>query len=187
VVCFSSDNGYYLGEHGLGDKRSAYEESIRIPMLVRYPRLIAKGRTDDRIVLNVDPAPTFLDLAGASVPAAMHGRSWKPLLEGKTEAPWRDSFFYCYFFERGFNTPTTTAVRTGTAKLIKYFGHEDWTEVFDLKADPYETKNLVGDPKHAALRQALEAEYEKQAKAIEFRIPEFADKSAVDGGVVPPN
>jgi arylsulfatase A-like enzyme len=84
VVCFSSDNGYYLGEHGLGDKRSAYEESMRIPMLVRYPRMIAKGRTEDRIVLNVDPAPTFLDLAGVPVPASMHGRSWKPLLEGKS-------------------------------------------------------------------------------------------------------
>jgi arylsulfatase A-like enzyme len=178
MVCFSSDNGYYLGEHGLGDKRSAYEESIRIPMLVRYPRVVAKGRTDDRIVLNVDPAPTFLDLAGVPVPSAMHGRSWKPLLEGKVEVPWRDSFFYCYFFERGFNTPTTTAVRTNTAKLIKYSGQDDWTELFDLKADPYETKNLAADPEYAALRQSLEAEYEKQAKAIQFQIPPFADKPA---------
>jgi arylsulfatase A-like enzyme len=178
VVCFSSDNGYYLGEHGLGDKRSAYEESLRIPMVVRYPRMIAKGRVDDRIVLNVDPAPTFLDLAGVPVPAAMHGRSWKPLLEGKADAPWRNSFFYCYFFERGFNTPTITAVRTETAKLIKYVGHDEWTEVFDLKTDPYETKNLASDPDHAALRKSLEAEYEKQAKAIAFEIPAFADKPA---------
>ena len=95
VVCFSSDNGYYLGEHGLGDKRSAYEEALRVPMLVRYPRLIANGRTEDRIVLNVDPAPTFLDLAGVRVPAEMHGRSWKPLLEGRSDVAWRSSFFYC--------------------------------------------------------------------------------------------
>ena len=178
VVCFSSDNGYYLGEHGLGDKRSAYEESMRIPMLVRYPRMIAKGRTEDRIVLNVDPAPTFLDLAGVPVPASMHGRSWKPLLEGKTDVPWRKSFFYCYFFERGFNTPTTTAVRTETAKLIKYAGHEEWTELFDLKSDPYEMKNLAADSAYAELRQTLEIEYEQEAKAIDFKIPDFADQPA---------
>jgi arylsulfatase A-like enzyme len=186
VVCFSSDNGYYLGEHGLGDKRSAYDESLRIPMLVRYPRLIAEGRTDDHLVLNVDPAATFLDLAGAPVPAAMHGRSWKPILEGQADVPWRDSFFYCYFFERGYGTPTTTAVRTQTAKLIKYPGHDDWTEVFDLQADPYETKNLAADPAHAELRKSLEAEYQKQSQAIGFRIPEFADMPPADGSLPGP-
>jgi arylsulfatase A-like enzyme len=186
VVCFSSDNGYYLGEHGLGDKRSAYEEALRIPMLVRYPRLMAKGRTDDRMVLNVDPAATFLDLAGVPVPPEMQGRSWKPLLEGPTDVAWRDSFFYCYFFERGYATPTTTAVRTQNAKLIKYPGHEDWTELFDLKADPYETQNLAADPAHAELRKSLEAEYEKQSQAINFRIPEFADMPPADGSLPSP-
>jgi arylsulfatase A-like enzyme len=176
VVVFSSDNGYYLGEHGLGDKRSAYEESLRIPMIVRYPKLVAKGRTDDRIVLNIDPAPTFLDLAGQPVPAAMHGRSWKPMLENKPAPDWRESFFYCYFFEGGFQgTPTTTAVRTTDAKLIKYPGHDEWTEVYDLKADPYETRNLAADPACADLRRKLEDEYVKQSAAIAFRIPDFAD------------
>ncbi len=187
VVCFSSDNGYYLGEHNLGDKRSAYEEALRVPMLVRYPRLVAEGRTDDHMVLNVDPAATFLDLAGIPVPATMHGRSWKPLLEGKSEVAWRDSFFYCYFFERSFATPTTTAVRTQNAKLIKYPGHDDWTEVFDLKADPYETKNLATDPAHSDLRKSLEAEYEKQSQAIGFRIPDFADVPPADGSLPNPN
>lgn len=186
VVCFSSDNGFYLGEHGLGDKRSAYEEALRVPMLVRYPRLIAKGRTDDHIVLNVDPAPTFLDLAGVPIPAAMHGRSWKPLLSGAPDAPWRDSFFYCYFFERGFATPTTTAVRTTGAKLIKYPGHDDWTEMFDLRADPYETTNLANDPAHAELRKTLEAEYDRQARAIGFQIPPFADMPPADGSLPTP-
>jgi arylsulfatase A-like enzyme len=175
VVCFSSDNGYYLGEHDLGDKRSAYEEALRIPMLVRYPRLVAKGRTDDRMVLNVDPAATFLDLAGVPVPSAMQGRSWKPLLEGRADTAWRDSFFYCYFFERGFGIPTVTAVRTETAKLIKYPGHDEWTEVFDLQSDPYELRNLAQDPASAALKAQLEAEYHKQSAAIAFRIPKFAD------------
>lgn len=181
VFVFSSDNGYYLGEHNLGDKRSAYEEAMRIPMLVRYPRLAAAGRTDDRLVLNVDPAPTFLELAGQPVPAAMHGRSWQPLLAGKAEAPWREAFFYCYFYERGFGTPTTTAVRTAEAKLIKYPGHAEWTEVFDLKADPYETRNLAADPASAELRKKLEAEYERQAAAIAFKVPDFADRTPAPG------
>jgi arylsulfatase A-like enzyme len=180
VFVFSSDNGYYLGEHNLGDKRTAYEESLRIPMLVRYPRGVKAGRTDDRMVLNIDPAATFLDLAGQPVPAAMHGRSWKPLLEEKS-ADWRGSFFYCYFYEKGFGSPMTTAVRTADAKLIKYPGHEEWTEVFDLKADPYELKNLAADPAYADLRHKLEAEYVRQAKAIDFAIPEFADKPSAGG------
>ena len=181
VFVFSSDNGYYLGEHNLGDKRSAYEEAMRIPMLVRYPRLAAAGRTDDRLVLNVDPAPTFLELAGQPVPAAMHGRSWQPLLAGKADAPWREAFFYCYFYERGFGTPTTTAVRTADAKLIRYPGHAEWTEVFDLKADPYETRNLAADPAAADLRKKLEAEYERQAAAIAFKVPDFADRTPAPG------
>lgn len=138
-------------------------------MIVRYPKLIAKGRTDDHLVLNIDPA-------GQPVPAAMHGRSWKPLLEDQPAAAWRDSFFYCYFFETNFpGTPTTTAVRTTDAKLIKYPGHDEWTEVFDLKNDPYETRNLANDPAFADLRKKLEAEYAKQSAAIAFRIPDFAD------------
>jgi len=181
VFVFSSDNGYYLGEHNLGDKRTAYDESLRIPMLVRYPRAVKAGRTEDRMVLNIDPAATFLDLAGQRVPAAMQGRSWKPLLEGRDDTAWRESFFYCYFYEKGYaNVPMTTAVRTGDAKLIKYPGHEEWTELFDLKADPYELKNLASEPAQAELRRKLEAEYAKQAKAVDFRIPEYADRPGAD-------
>lgn len=183
VVCFSSDNGFYLGEHGLGDKRSAYDESMRVPLLVRYPRLAAAGRVEDRMVLNVDTAPTFLDLAGVPVPAAMHGRSWRPLLAGEGDVPWRDSFFYCYYFERNFATPTTTALRTADAKLIVYPGHADWTEVFDLAADPYETRNLAADPAHAELRRSLEAAYEEQSQAVGFHVPAFADVPPLDGAM----
>ena len=186
VFVFSSDNGYYLGEHALGDKRSAYEESLRIPMVVRYPRAVKAGRTDDRMVLNVDPTPTFLDLAGVPVPSTVHGRSWRPLLEGREGAAWRDAYFYCYFFERGFSVPTTTAVRTNDAKLIKYPGHDEWTEVFDLKSDPYETRNLANAPEAAELRARLEAEYERQSKAVAFRVPDFADKPPADGSLPTP-
>jgi len=180
LLVFAGDNGYYFGEHGLGDKRSAYDESLRIPLLLRYPRLGARGKTVDAMVLNVDLAPTLLDFAGVEAPKAMQGRSWRPVLQG--DAPdWRRAWFYCYFFERGFATPTVTAVRTETAKLIRYPGHDEWTEVFDLAADPYELKNLAADPARADLRKALEAEYEKQSAAVGFRIPEFADDPAKAG------
>lgn len=175
LVVFASDNGYYLGEHGLGDKRTAYEESLRIPLLVRYPPLGRTNTVIDRMALNIDLCPTFLDFAGVSAPTNLHGRSWRPLLEQKTDAPWRDAFFYCYFNERNFGAPMTTAVRTDTAKLIRYPGHNDWTELFDVKADPYETRNLIADPAHAALRKELESAYDREAVAIAFRVPDFAD------------
>jgi arylsulfatase A-like enzyme len=176
VVIFTSDNGFYLGEHGLGDKRSAYDESLRIPFLVRYPKLGVKGKAVDEMVLNIDLAPTLLEFAGLEVPKEMQGRSWRLLAEGKP-VDWRRAFFYEYFFERGFpGTPTVLAVRTDTAKLIRYPGHEDWTELFDLKADPYERKNLFRDPAHKDLRERLEAEFERQQKAVAFRVPEYADR-----------
>jgi arylsulfatase A-like enzyme len=176
VVVFTSDNGYYMGEHGLGDKRSAYDESLRIPFIVRYPKGAPKGATVDAMVLNVDLAPTLLDFAGVAVPKEMQGRSWKPLLAASGTPEWRKAFFYEYFFERGFASPTTLAVRTDDAKLIKYPGHDEWTELFDLKADPYETKNLYSDPAAKPLRERMEAEFDRQAKAVDYHVPATADK-----------
>jgi arylsulfatase A-like enzyme len=176
VVVFAGDNGYYLGEHGLGDKRSAYDESLRIPLLLRYPKLVPTGRIVDEMVLNTDLASTILDLAGVPRPATLQGRSWRPLLEGRP-GDWRQAYFYAYFFERGFDgIPTVTAVRTEKAKLIRYPGHDEWTEVFDLTADPYETRNLATDPTAASLRQSLELEYARQALEVGFAIPAFADQ-----------
>lgn len=177
VVVFTSDNGYYLGEHNLGDKRSAYDESLRIPMIVRYPKLgeQSRGRTDDRLVLNLDIAPTFLDLAGEEIPASMQGRSWKRYLDPSDVANGRDAFFYEYFYERNYAIPTVLAVRTHSAKIIKYPGHDEWAEVFDLVKDPYETKNLVNDPASKELVAKMQATFDREAKAVNFRIPEFAD------------
>ncbi|CAN5637939.1 hypothetical protein BH11PLA2_BH11PLA2_17880 [soil metagenome] len=176
VVIFASDNGYYTGEHGLGDKRSAYEESMRIPLIVRAPKLAnKKGTTLDSISLNIDLAPTLLDYAGVAIPKEIQGKSWKPLLEG-TSTEWRKAFFYCYYLEGNFAVPTVTAVRTETAKLVRYPGHDDWTEAFDLTHDPYEMKNLVKDVASAGMVRDLQAQYEKQKEAIRFVIPEFADE-----------
>ena len=179
VVVFASDNGYYIGEHGLGDKRSAYEESLRIPLLVRYPKLVPKGKALDEMVLNIDLAPTFLDLAGLPVPPEMQGRSWRPLLTGKP-ADWRKSFLAEYFLENAFpNTPTLVAVRTADAKLVKYPGHDEWTELFDLARDPYEMKNLAADPAHKDLLARMQAEFDQQVKLTQYRIPDYADKPGV--------
>lgn len=176
VIVFSSDNGFYLGEHGLGDKRSMYEESLRIPMLVRYPKLFPKGKTCDDLVLNIDLAPTFLDLAGVLIPDAMQGRSWVPLLTGKT-TDWRQSFLAEYFFEKGFEgTPTLVGIRTTTGKLVKYPGHPEWTELFDLPSDRYETKNLIGSTSANELRQQLMKEFDQQVKATGYHEPAGADR-----------
>jgi len=175
VVIYASDNGYYMGEHGLGDKRSAYDESLRIPFLVRYPKLGVRGKLVDQMVLNLDLAPALLDFAGVPVPPEMQGRSWRPLLEGRP-TNWRTAFFYCYFYERGFSTPTVQAVRTETAKLIKYPGHDDWTELFDLRSDPREMKNLARDPAQKEFLARMQAEFDRQAQAVEFKIPDYADK-----------
>ncbi len=180
ILVFAGDNGYYLREHQLGDKRTAYEESLRIPLLFRYPRIGARGTVVDAMVLNTDLAPTLLDLVGIPPPGPRHGRSWRPLLSGDVPPDWRKAWLYCYFRERGFQAPMTTAVRTETAKLIRYPGRDDWTEMFDLVADPYETRNLFGEPSHAALRAELEREFDRQAEAIGFHVPDFADQVGAD-------
>jgi len=179
IVIYTSDNGYYLGEHGLGDKRSAYDESLRVPFLVRTPSLGAKarGRVANEMVLNLDLAQSLLDFAGVPASKAMQGRSWRPLLTGE-RVRWRQSWFYEYFAEnqRNSRVPDITAVRTFDAKLIKYPGHDDWTELFDLKRDPYETSNLFLDPNHAALRAKLEAEHDRLASEVGYCVPEYVDR-----------
>jgi arylsulfatase A-like enzyme len=172
VVVYSSDNGYYLGEHGSGDKRSLYEESLRIPLLVRYPRLFGKDRVVDEMVLNLDLAPTFLDLAGVPVPKEMQGASWKELAAGHKPANWRQSFFAEYYKELG-EVPTCYAIRTTTHKLVKYPNRPEWTEVFDLAADPYEIKNLAPD---TALTTKLEAELDSLMKTVNYTVPPNAER-----------
>lgn len=179
VVIFTSDNGYYLGEHGLGDKRSAYEESMRVPFLVRDPSLpvARRGKVADEMVLNLDLAQTLLDYAGVPAPRTMQGRSWRSLLSGKNEG-WRSSWFYEYFAENQKNSrvPDITAVRTVDAKLIVYPDHPEWSELFDLKADPYETKNLYGDAPSAAFRARLEVEHARLSREVGYCVPAYTDR-----------
>jgi arylsulfatase A-like enzyme len=171
VVVYSSDNGFFLGERGLGDKRALYEEGIRVPMLVRYPRRFPRGATVDALVLNIDLAPTYLDLAGLPAAPGMHGASWARLAAGETPADWRTSFLAYYRKELG-DTPTCHGVRTADAKLIVYPRHPEWTEVYDLKNDPYEVNNLAGDVDR---RAGLEAELARRMQAVGYRGPTPAD------------
>jgi len=172
VVVYSSDNGYYLGEHNSGDKRSLYDESLRIPFIVRYPRLFPKGSVVDQLVLTIDLAPSFLDLAGLPLPSQMQGASWKPLAAGLKPASWRSSFLAQYYKELG-DVPTCYALRTATHKLVRYPNHPEWTEVFDLSTDPYEIRNLAAD---ASLTATLDAELTRLMQAANYSPPPDANK-----------
>jgi arylsulfatase A-like enzyme len=170
IVIVTSDNGYYLGEHGLGDKRSAYDESLRVPLLVRMPGDKGRGAVQDAMVLNLDHGPTILEFAGAKELPDAQGRSLRPLLEGKAPSEWRTSFLYEYFQERNYASPTVLALRTTTQKLITYPEHDEWTEVFDLTKDPYETRNLV---QQRELVADLRSKLDEQLKATKFKMPDL--------------
>lgn len=158
VIVFTSDNGYFFGEHDLGGKHGPYEESIRIPLLIRYPKGIKAETSIDQFALSIDFAPTFLDLAGVPAPKTMEGRSLLPLLRGETQG-WRTSFLTEFFLGDGTNRfPTWQAVRNNRWKFIRYVGLEEMNELYDLQADPYELKNLVDEPKAREMRTSLEKE-----------------------------
>jgi len=143
IIVYMGDNGFLFGEHGLIDKRNAYEESMRVPMLVWAPGMVKAHSVLPQMILNIDLAPTFLDIAGISEPSQMQGRSFLPLLKG-AKIGWRDKIFYEYYWEQAFpQTPTTFAVRTDKYKYISYNGIWDINELFDIENDPYEMNNLV--------------------------------------------
>jgi len=142
IVIYSSDNGWYLGDLGLYDKRFMYEPGLRVPLLARGPGVKA-GLRPEAFVANIDLAPTFLDLAGVPIPSSMQGRSLKPLLAGKTPSDWRQSVYYRYYHDPGHhNTRAHYGIRTATHKLIHYWKKDAW-ELFDLAADPHEQNNLL--------------------------------------------
>jgi len=148
IVFYSADNGWYLGDLGLYDKRFMYEPGLRVPLLARGPGVKA-GHLPAQLVVNIDLAPTFLDLAGLPVPASMQGRSLVPLLRGESPGDWRTSVYYRYYHDPGHhNTAAHLGVRTATHKLI-YYWKKDVYEMFDLVRDPAEQHNLLYDPAEA--------------------------------------
>jgi arylsulfatase A-like enzyme len=172
VVVYTSDQGFFLGDHGWYDKRFMYEESLRMPFVISYPKLVRPGSVNGDIVLNVDFAQTFLDLAGVEAPDAMQGRSFRPLLRGQTPDDWRRSFYYRYWMhgDQPHNVCSHYGVRTLDHKLIYYYSDHcnqpgarglprppEW-ELFDLNADPLELKSVYDDPAYADVAGELKTE-----------------------------
>ena len=185
VVVFASDNGFFLDEHGIGlppgtsgNKRAAYQESLRIPLLIRYPALGRSGVVLDPIALNIDLAPTVLELAGIARPSTMQGKSLVGLLNGSGGAV-RQRFLYEYFFETGYEVPTLVAVQRGRYKLIRYRSNASWTELFDLKADPLETRNLANLPTATNLLASMNTALDLAMAATRYKIPSYADPEPV--------
>lgn len=158
LVMYMGDNGFSFGEHGLIDKRHAYEESMRVPMLVRCPALIKPGSTTEAMVQNIDVAPTLLAYAGVSPSPGMQGRSFLDVLKGESDEG-REKIFYEYYWEYHYpQTPTMFAVRSGKYKYIHYYGLWTQNELYDLEKDPYEMQNLIGDSRYHELTKQFSAE-----------------------------
>ncbi|QDV33549.1 sulfatase family protein [Tautonia plasticadhaerens] len=158
IVVYSSDQGFYLGEHGWFDKRWMYEESLRTPLLVRWPGVVSPGSECSRLVSNLDFAETFLHAAGVDIPDGMQGRSLVPLLKGEEPEGWRESFYYHYYeYPGAHSVHRHYGVRTDRYKLIHYYSLDEW-ELFDLARDPSELRSCFDDPQYASVRSELEAE-----------------------------
>ena len=165
VIVYTSDQGFYLGDHGWFDKRFMYEESLRMPLLVRYPKEIKAGSVNDDLVQNLDFAPTFLDFAGIDKPADMQGRSLRPLLRGRTPKRWRKSMYYHYYeYPAVHSVKRHYGVRTKRHKLIHFYHDIDEWELYDLKKDPDELKNVYNDPEYANIVKKLKAELKQLRK-----------------------
>lgn len=185
IVIYSSDNGWYLGDLGMYDKRFMYEPGLHIPLIARGPGVKA-GAVTELFALNADFAPTFLDLAGVKVPTEMHGRSLARVLRGEKPNDWRTSIYYRYYHDPGHhNTRAHYGVRTATHKLIHYWKKDAW-ELFDLAKDPTEQKNLINEPSQSARIAELKAEIARLQKQL-GDTGQFADAIPRDGVDAPKN
>ncbi|MDP6446231.1 MAG: sulfatase, partial [Pirellulaceae bacterium] len=182
VVVYSSDQGFYLGEHGWFDKRWMYEESLRTPLIVRWPQVTKAGSVNKQIVSPLDFAETFLELAEADIPGDMQGRSLVPLLRGETPADWRKSFYYHYYEYPGWHDVRRHyGVTNGRYKLIRFYEPDiDEWELYDLKADPHELKSVYGEPKYKSVQAALLADLARLRK--QYGVPEKDPAAALGGG-----
>lgn len=155
IVIYTSDQGFYLGEHGWFDKRFMYEESLRTPLLIRYPKEIKAGQKLDYLVQNLDFAPTLLDYAGVKVPEEMQGESFRGLLNGKQHT-WRDAIYYSYYgYPVVHMVKRHYGVRTDRYKLIHFYYDVDEWELYDLEKDPEEMKNVYNDPAYSNIRKNM--------------------------------
>ena len=174
IVIYTSDQGFFLGDHNWFDKRFMYEESLRMPFLIRYPEKIAAGKVNDGMILNVDFAPTFLDYAGVMVPKEVQGRSIAPLLQGKAPKDWRTSMYYRYYhYPADHKVQPHYGVRNERYKLICFNRINEW-ELFDLQKDPHEMKSVYGDPNYADVQKKMLAELNRLRAELNDK-DQFAD------------
>lgn len=177
LVIYMGDNGFQFGEHGLIDKRTAYEASMRVPMIAYAPGLIPAGTVVKQVVANIDIAPTILEAAGLKAPAYMDGKSFLPLAEGKN-IPWRGALLYEYYWERNFpQTPTVHALRGDRYKYIHYHGIWDIDELYDLQTDPEEAMNLINSTAHQPIIKQMNKElFDMLDKTKGLYIPLYPDR-----------
>ncbi len=174
IVIYTSDQGFFLGDHNWYDKRFMYEESLRMPFVIRYPEKIKPGKTSDAMILNVDFAQTFLDFAGVPAPGDLQGRSIVPLTRGQKPKDWRASMYYRYYHYPGdHRVQPHLGVRTERYKLIHFNKLDEW-ELFDLKKDPRELNNVYGQPAYAKVQKELLAELARLRVELDDR-DQFAD------------
>lgn len=180
IVVYTSDQGFFLGDHGWYDKRFMYEESLRMPFVVRYPRAIKPGSVTEAMTLNIDFPSTFLDYAGVAISKEMQGHSLRPIFEGSKPDDWRTSMYYRYWMhlDEHHNVYSHYGIRTNRYKLIYYYAEAlgtsgsieekrppEW-ELFDLDKDPHEMNNVYSDPAYAELIPALKAEMHTLQRAV---------------------
>ena len=170
VIIYSSDNGYFMGEHTFKDKRLAYENSIRVPMIIRFPRLIKESTEIDEQCLNIDLAPTILDLAGIDKPNYMQGESMLDIITGKKNSKWRKSILFEYYVDDAwpYAGPDQLAVRTNQFKLVDNFLENDIDELYDLINDPGEMNNLINDEEYETIELELRNESKRLQKKYKY-------------------
>ena len=161
IVIYSSDQGFYIGDHGWYDKRWMYDESLKMPFIVKWPGVTKPGSRNTDLIQNLDYAETFLEVAGASIPEDMQGASLVPLLKGQTPKDWRKEIYYHYYeYPSVHMVPRHNGIRSKRYKLMHFYQFENEWELYDLKSDPDELKNLYGDPKFAKVRNRMKARLE---------------------------
>ncbi|MEQ8426141.1 MAG: DUF4976 domain-containing protein, partial [Cyclobacteriaceae bacterium] len=171
IIVFTGDHGYWYGEHGLDfERRLAYEEAIRIPLLIRYPSIVKAGSQPEQMVLSIDLAPTLIEMAGQQAADHLQGKSLVPIFNN-TVGDWRSSFLVEYYSDTVFPRILNMgykAVRNERYKFIHYVDLEGMDELYDLQSDPYELKNIINDPASASVLEEMKAELENQLELTSY-------------------
>ena len=178
IIVLTSDQGFYLGDHGFFDKRFIYEESLRMPFMVKYPKLVKAGSVNQDIISNIDFAPTLLELAGIKTSQKMQGKSFATILEGKTPKNWQKGMYYHYYeFPYWHHVQPHYGIRTQKYTLAHFYYNIDVWELYDLEKDPYEIHNIINDPQYATIVSNLKTQlkelmkkYEDNKSLADFRV-----------------